>query len=187
MLDSTTWEEATARLRHADLQRRRWLKGYAQTGLVYTRHPRDAIRRMGLVRWLFFVLIMLGTPISLLLSPIFWGTTVAYFLTHSTTITHLFPPPLYYLGTAIMVLGNVALFQQLVAACLKRGGYGCVKYMALVPAWWLFTSWSAYAMLFELVRRPHHWHKTKHGHDLSREEYVAANMPLAAAGTETGR
>jgi glycosyltransferase XagB len=185
MLDSTTWEEATAKLRYADKQRRRWLKGYAQTGLVYTRSPRTTIRQMGFTRWFFYVLIMLGTPLSLLLSPVFWSITAAYFLTHSTAIRELFPPVLYYLGTLVMVFGNVALFQQLVSACLKRGAYGSVKYLICVPFWWLFTSWSAYAMLVELVLRPHHWHKTQHGHDLSREEYVAANMPLAALGAKT--
>lgn len=185
MLDSTTWEEATARLAAADKQRRRWLKGYAQTGLAYSRSPVATIRQMGFVRWLFFVLIMIGTPLSLLLSPFFWLTTFAYFLTRSPTIEHLFPAPLYYLGVVLMLVGNIALFQQLVAACLKRGAHASVRYMALVPIWWVVTSWSAFAMVYELVRRPHHWHKTEHGHDLSREEYVTANMPLAVAGGKT--
>ena len=174
MLDSTTWEEATARLSHADKQRRRWLKGYAQTGLVYTRSPLATGRQMGYARWFFFNLIMLGTPFSLLLTPFFWGLTLAYFVTRSPTIESLFPPPLYYVGIFVMVLGNLALFHQLVATCLKRGAYGSVKFMLCSPIWWLFTSWSAYAMVIELILRPHHWHKTQHGHDLDREELQLA-------------
>jgi glycosyltransferase XagB len=188
MLDSTTWEEATARLHQADKQRRRWLKGYTQTGFVYTRTPRQAIRQMGFKSWFFFNLIMLGTPISLLLSPLFWGITAAYFLTRSTAIEHLFPAPIFYVGTLLMVLGNVALFEQLVAACLKRRAYGTVKYMLCAPFWWLFASWSAYAMLSELVLRPHYWHKTEHGHDLTAEElHLELKAPFAAPSAEAPR
>lgn len=178
MLDSTTKEEAPARLVKADKQRRRWLKGYAQTGLVYTRQPIRTARRMGLKNWFFFNLIMLGTPISLLLNPFFWSATVVYFATRTTVIEQLFPLPLYYAGLLLMVVGNLVLFYQMVAACLKREGYGSVKYMVLVPVWWLFASWSAYAMLPELAFRPHHWHKTEHGHDLEKEE-----LPSSKQGT----
>lgn len=173
MLDSVTWEEATARLRHADKQRRRWLKGYAQTGLVYCRSPRATIREIGLKRWFFFTLMMLGAPISLLLSPLFWGATIAYFLTHWNGIAEVFPAPLFYLGALLMLFGNLSIFYQLIAACLKRATYGSVKYMLLTPVWWMFTSWSACAMLVELVFRPHHWHKTQHGHDLVDDEPAA--------------
>jgi glycosyltransferase XagB len=173
MLDSVTWEEATAQLRHADKQRRRWLKGYAQTGLVYSRAPVATIREIGLKRWFFFNLMMLGAPISLLLSPLFWGATIVYFATRWHGIAEVFPAPLFYLGALLMLLGNLSLFYQLIAACLKRGAYGSVKYMLLTPFWWLFTSWSAYAMVVELVFRPHHWHKTQHGHDLVDEEPAA--------------
>lgn len=174
MLDSTTWEEATAQLRQADKQRRRWLKGYAQTGLVYTRSPLRTIRQVGFMRWFFFNLLMLGTPISLLLTPVFWGVLAVYVATRATAIESLFPTPIYYPGMTLMVIGNLLLFDQLIAGCLKRGGYGSVKYMLLAPMWWLFTSWSAFAMLGELIFRPHHWHKTHHGHDLAKDELELA-------------
>jgi len=170
MLDSTTWEEAAAHLRVADKQRRRWLKGFAQTGFMYTRHPVKASREMGVAKWFFYNLLMLGTPFTLVLNPFFWGATIVYFATRATVIVELFPLPLYYLGLTLMLAGNLALFYQLMAACMKREGFGFVKYMFLAPAWWLFITWSAYVMLFELIVRPHHWHKTVHGHDLAREE-----------------
>jgi cellulose synthase/poly-beta-1,6-N-acetylglucosamine synthase-like glycosyltransferase/integrase len=169
MLDSTTWEKATSDLRGADKQRRRWLKGYVQTGLVYTRQPRSTIRAMGVRRWFFFVLTMLGTPLSLVLNAIFWATTFVYFVTRATSIQKLFPAPVFYVGLVLMLVGNVVIFYQLVAACLKREGYGSVKYMLLAPVWWLVTSWSALAMLGELVVSPYHWHKTDHSHDLEEE------------------
>ncbi len=169
MLDSTTHEEATANIRTADRQRRRWIKGYAQTGLVYTRHPIKIIKNMGLKNWFCFNLLMLGTMISLILNPIFWGITIVYFVTRASIIEQLFPLPLYYSGILLMIVGNLVLFYQLVTACLEKKGYSSVKYMIFAPLWWLFTSWSAYAALVELIIRPHHWHKTQHGHDVNKE------------------
>jgi len=174
LLDSTTWEESAAHLGVADRQRRRWLKGFAQTAFVYMRRPWQTSRQMGVARFFFYILLMLGTPLTLLLSPFFWAATIVYFATRATAIVELFPLPLFYLGVTLMVAGNLVLFYQLVAACLKREGYGGVKYMILAPAWWIFMTWSAYAMVADLVVRPHHWHKTEHGHDFARAEAGSA-------------
>lgn len=167
IIDSVTYEEATTKLRIADPQRRRWLKGYLQTGLAYTRNPIRTARQMGFVKWFSYVLLMLGTPISLLLNPIMWGLTITYFVTRSPLIESWFPTPLFYTGIALTVVGNLLMFYQLVAACLHREGYGTVKYLLLTPIWWAFTSLSAYKVLWELARPStrHTWNKTPHGHD----------------------
>ncbi|MET0980088.1 MAG: glycosyltransferase family 2 protein [Candidatus Saccharimonadales bacterium] len=171
IIDSVTYEEATAKLRIADPQRRRWLKGYLQTGLAYTRNPFKTARQMGFFRWFSYILLMLGTPISLVLNPIMWALTITYFVTRSPLIESLFPPVLFYIGIALTVIGNLLLFYQMVGACLHRGGFGTVKYLLLTPLWWAFTSWSAYRVLWELARPStrHTWNKTPHGHDLDKE------------------
>jgi cellulose synthase/poly-beta-1,6-N-acetylglucosamine synthase-like glycosyltransferase len=176
MIDSVTGEEATATLRAADHQRRRWLKGYAQTGLMYTRHPFQTARQMGFRKWFCYNLLMLGTPITLLLNPVFWAATIIYFTTRASIIARLFPLPLFYTGLALMVAGNLILFYQIVVACLRREGYSSVKYALLTPVWWLFMSWSCYAMAIELMRpsKRHVWHKTTHGHDLALEAELKA-------------
>lgn len=178
IIDSVTYEEATATLRVADKQRRRWLKGYLQTGLAYTRRPFRTARQMGFVRWFCYVLLMLGTPISLLLNPVMWALTVTYFVTRSPLIESLFPPILFYAALIVTVGGNLLLFYQLMAACLHREGYGTVKYLLLTPVWWIFTSWSAYMVLWELSRPStrHAWNKTPHGHDNDKE--VQAQLEL---------
>lgn len=167
MIDSVTQEEATASLRAADKQRRRWLKGYLQTGLVFTRRPIRTAKQMGFRKWFCYNLLMLGTPLSLLLNPVFWGVTVLYFATRTMVIERLFPLPLYYTGILLMVAGNLLLFYQLVVACLRRGGYGSVKFMLLTPLWWAFTSYSCLRMILEIDKRV--WYKTEHGHDMHKE------------------
>ncbi len=169
--DSWTLEEASKRLRSADKQRRRWLMGYTVTGLVYTRNPIRQARQMGVKRWFFFNLFMLGTPFCLIINPLFWGMTIAYFVTGSPIIQHLWPAPLYIAGIILMIVGDLLLFYQMVFACVKQEGFSSVKYMLLLPFWWAFSSFSAYMMLYELVRHPHRWNKTDHeGHTLDFEE-----------------
>lgn len=187
MIDSVTKEEATATARIADKQRRRWLKGYLQTGLVFTRRPWRQARDMGPLQWFVFVLLTLGTPISLLLNPVFWALTITYFVTRSAFIESLFPPVLFYAGIFLLVAGNLLLFYQLVAACLLRGGVTTVKFLLLTPVWWIFTSWSAYHVLWELARPStrHRWNKTPHGHDLAKETGLAP-PPALPAPSEPG-
>jgi cellulose synthase/poly-beta-1,6-N-acetylglucosamine synthase-like glycosyltransferase len=175
--DSWTDEEASKRLRSADKQRRRWLMGYTVTGLAYTRRPIKQARQMGVKRWFFFNLFMLGTPFCLIINPLFWGMTIAYFITGSPIIQHLWPAPLYIAGIILMVIGDLLLFYQMVFACVKQEGYRSVKYMLLLPFWWAFSSYSAYMMLYELVRHPHRWNKTTHegrAYDAQEEEIAQA-------------
>jgi cellulose synthase/poly-beta-1,6-N-acetylglucosamine synthase-like glycosyltransferase len=175
--DSWTLEEASKRLRSADKQRRRWLMGYTVTGLVYTRRPIRQARQMGVKRWFFFNLFMLGTPFCLIINPLFWGMTIAYFITGSPIIQHLWPAPLYIAGIILMIVGDLLLFYQMVFACVKQDGYRSVKYMLLLPFWWAFSSFSAYMMLYELTRHPHRWNKTDHegrAADADEEEIAQA-------------
>lgn len=187
MIDSVTYEEATAKLRIADPQRRRWLKGYLQTGLAYTRNPIRTARQMGFVRWFSYVLLMLGTPISLLLNPLMWGLTITYFITRSPVIESLFPPVLFYTGIVLTVAGNLLLFYQMVGACLHRHGFGSVKYLLLTPIWWAFTSWSAYRVMWDFARtsKRHEWDKTPHGHDLDKEATREAEAARLKANLDT--
>ena len=87
MLDSTTYEEAPDTAGKARNQRGRWLHGYAQTGLVHTRHPLAAMRELGPLRYLAFILFMLGTPASLLLNPLMWAATVLYVVARLDALT----------------------------------------------------------------------------------------------------
>lgn len=182
MIDSVTWETAPLTIRKAVKQRSRWLKGYAHTGLVYTRHPGQSAKAMGWRNYLGYILVLLGTPLSLFLNPLFWGATVVYFATRTTVIVRLFPLPLFYSGVALMVVGNLLLFYQMVVACLHRHGYGGVKCMLLLPVWWAITSWAGYIALLELVRpsKRHFWNKTMHEVDPETVAVLAAQA-LAAS------
>ena len=163
--DSWTLEEAPVSPAKAARQRARWSKGYAQAGAVQSRRPIRAARQMGIRSFIAYALMTIGTPLSLMLNPIFWGLTVAYFCTRSEFIQGLFPAPIFYLGILTAVVGNFVLFYLQIAACLRDREPGLVKYMLALGPWWLFTSYSMWKGVIELFipKLRFHWHVTEHG------------------------
>jgi glycosyltransferase XagB len=169
LLPSITMEEAPVTMKVIDKQQRRWKAGYLQTGLVHTRRPLQAMRRMGPVRWLCFNLLILGTPITFMLNPFFFGLTITYFITRSELISELFPTAIYYPAVVLMLLGNFGVFYEVAHTCLAeaesaRGRFGLVRYMLLAELMWLWNSRSTYIATFELIIGKRTWHKTPHGH-----------------------
>jgi len=199
MLSSVTYEEAPDVATVAKNQRSRWLQGFAQTGLVHTRHPVQSMRSVGPLRYLAFILFMLGTPVSLLLNPLMWAATILYVVSRldaltavSTFIDGLFPTPVFYAGAFVAVAGNAVLFGQKLMTPLRRQQqsetasgrtglplatylhqqeYGLTGRLLCTPLWWAFTSVSAYRALRKLLIRSQRssWDKTPHGHELARE------------------
>jgi hypothetical protein len=62
----------------------------------------------------------LGTPFTLLLNPMFLAVTIAYFATGSSFIDGLFPTPIYYTATALVVIGNFGVVYELMQTCLEE-------------------------------------------------------------------
>ncbi len=163
--DSWTLEEAPHSLVKSAKQRARWGKGYAQAGATQSRHPIKAARQMGLRPLLAYTLMTIGTPLSLMLNPVFWGLTLAYLVTGSAFIHALFPAPVFYLGFVTAIGGNYILFFLQVVACLADREPGLVKYMLALGPWWLFTSYSMWKGVLELFvpKLRFYWHVTEHG------------------------
>ena len=169
LLASATQEEAPVSSRVVDKQQRRWKGGYLQTALVHSRRPFRSARRMGLHRWLAFLLMTFGTPLTFLLNPLFIALSVVYFATGSELIASLFPAPIYYTATALLLVGNFGIVIELVQTTLSeaqqtRGRFGLLKYMFMAQLMWLWMSFSTYVAVFEMIIGKRGWHKTPHGH-----------------------
>jgi cellulose synthase/poly-beta-1,6-N-acetylglucosamine synthase-like glycosyltransferase len=169
LLPSTTMEEAPIGIKVIDKQQRRWKAGYLQTALVHMRHPLRSMRRMGVMRWICFNLLVLGVPISFMLNPVFIAVTVTYLATKSVLIQDVFPTSIYYPALAVMILGNLAVVYEHLETCLgaaerSRGRYGLLPYMLSMYVMWLWMSRSTYIAVFELITGKRAWHKTPHGH-----------------------
>jgi cellulose synthase/poly-beta-1,6-N-acetylglucosamine synthase-like glycosyltransferase len=161
-----TVEEAPVSPGKAQTQRSRWGKGYGQTGLVQLRHPLQATRDMGFWQYFCFELMTLGTPLSLMINPVFWALTIIYFTTHSTFIQSLFPAPILYVGLFTGVVGNFLLFYLHITACLRDREHGLVKSMFALGPFWVMTSLAMWSGILELAipKLRHRWRLSSHGH-----------------------
>ncbi|GIF08848.1 glycosyltransferase family 2 protein [Actinoplanes siamensis] len=169
LLASVTLEEAPVSSRVVDKQQRRWKGGYLQTALVHSRRPVRGAARMGPHRWLAFLLMTFGTPLTFLLNPLFLALAAAWFGSGWEPIGDLFPAPVYYTATALLVIGNFGIMLELVQTTLAeaprtRGRFGLLKYMFMSQVMWLWMSFSTYVAVFELLTGKRGWHKTPHGH-----------------------
>jgi cellulose synthase/poly-beta-1,6-N-acetylglucosamine synthase-like glycosyltransferase len=163
VIDSTTYEEANPHLRNWIRQRSRWVKGYIQTYLVHMRHPLQLWREIGTKAFLSFQLVVGGTFLTLLMNPLFWALTLAWFATHSSVIENVFPAPVFYMGSLALFLGNFTFVYLSLAGCLQRGYFDMALYALLSPIYWVLMSVAAWKGLIQLLRDPSYWEKTTHG------------------------
>jgi cellulose synthase/poly-beta-1,6-N-acetylglucosamine synthase-like glycosyltransferase len=178
VLDTTTYEEATSRYRNWVRQRSRWVKGYMQTWLWHMQHPVRLEREMGLKAFVVFQLFFGACTICLLLNPVYWLLTALWFATHLKLIEDTFPRPILYTGTLALFVGNTACILLALAGSFGRRNYSDVKWVLLIPVYWLLMSVAAYKALFQLFSKPSYWEKTEHGH-CRYDEIVTA--PIAPA------
>lgn len=162
VLDSTTFEEANARLVNWLRQRSRWIKGYMQTALVHARHPLRLFRTLGPARALGFALLVAGTPLTFLA---YLPTLLLYlgWLLLGWDVGWLFPSWALYVGLFNLLFGNLLAIHLAALAVFKRGNHDLVLYALAHPLYWLLHAIAAYKALGQLVTRPFYWEKTVHG------------------------
>ncbi len=170
IIDSTTLEEANSKLGNWTRQRSRWIKGYMQTYLVQMRNPVSFVRQKG-IHALFFQLTVGGKIAFMFINPFLWVATISYFaLNHlvGPTIESLYPAPIFYMAVISLVFGNFMFMYYYMIGCAKRGHWSLVKYVFLIPFYWLAISFAAAVAAYQLIAKPHYWEKTVHGFHLAR-------------------
>ncbi len=163
IINSTTFEEANKRLGNWLRQRSRWIKGYMQTALVFSRDPVALLRRAGLRQTLGFVLLIAGTPLIFLLQPIAIALTLAWLLTRTHALAPLFPPWLLYVSLFNLLIGNALAIYVNMFAVFKRRLHVLVLFALLNPVYWLLHSLASIKALGQLFTKPYYWEKTDHG------------------------
>lgn len=177
VLNSTTYEEATSRLKIWLFQRSRWIKGYMQTYLVHMRHPLQTLRQGGFRKFFTLQVIVGAWTGVLLINPFMWLLSLLYIILRPVGLYHqLFPTPIFYLGTICFVFGNFFYIYLHMIGCLRRKQYSLIKWVIFLPFYWALMSLSAFIALYQLIVKPHYWEKTQHGHHLKQQ-----GMPPALA------
>ncbi len=166
MIASTTYEEAPTRFGPWIRQRSRWFKGWWQTWLVHMRQPVRLLRELGPTGFLVFQILVLGMLISVLIHPIFLIVTLWAFSGFSGPLftgANGLSDALMTLNIANFVMGYLAAAALSGAGAERRGVKGTAPVIVTIPWFWMCLSAAGVLALWDLVRRPHHWHKTPHG------------------------
>jgi cellulose synthase/poly-beta-1,6-N-acetylglucosamine synthase-like glycosyltransferase len=145
-------------------QRTRWSKGWAQTWLVHTRHPRRLAAELGPRRLLGFNLVSTGVIVSSLIYPVY---LVALAVAAADPL-HLWRDG-GLVGAAIVGLNLFNLFAGYAGMGLlswraldHRDRRHEARGLLLLPVYWLMASAASYRALLQLLVRPYHWEKTPH-------------------------
>jgi glycosyltransferase XagB len=184
VIDSTTYEEAPARLVPWLRQRTRWFKGWMQTWLVHMREPRRLYRELGFAGFMVFQLLVGGNVLAALLHPLFVLIVAMSLLGDGVGGFGVALGTLY--GT-IFVAGYVASAVIGAVGLHRRGLLSSARWLALMPLHWLLLSAAAWRGLHQLVSDPHRWEKTEHGHartsrGAAASEGLARGLRYSAAG-----
>lgn len=182
IVDSTTLEEANSDLKNWYNQRSRWIKGYIQTYFVHMRNPGTFFGNKK-SHLLTFQLVVGAKIFSLFVNPFMWLSTISYFAFRpfiGATIESFFPAPVLYMAVFSLIVGNFLYVYYYMLGLAKRGYDEIIPFVFVVPFYWLAMSFASWKALYEFIRKPHYWAKTKHGLHLSNEK--AMNHATSAVG-----
>jgi hypothetical protein len=143
-------------------QRTRWIKGWMQTFLVHNRHPGDLLGELG---WRNFLFVQVHV-----------GSLIASSLIHTVFVISLglqllvLGPALFRLADlwdvlylAVLIVGYGGAFGIAIAGLWRQGRLDLAVYQVLLPVYWLLHAVAAVRATIELLVRPYHWNKTRHG------------------------
>jgi cellulose synthase/poly-beta-1,6-N-acetylglucosamine synthase-like glycosyltransferase len=163
IMDSTTYEEANSQIGNWIRQRSRWVKGYIQTWLVHMRHPLGLLRELGPRAFFSFQLLVGGTFFSLLMNPIYWLMTMAWYFYKWDLIETIYPSAIFFAGAICLYIGNFVFTYANIAGAIRRKYYDMVRIALFSPAYWGLMSVGAWKGFIQLLTKPHFWEKTIHG------------------------
>jgi len=172
IIDSTTYEEATSRPKNWLRQRSRWIKGYMQTYLVHTRSFKRAVSEKGIIHACIFQLTVGGKLLFILFNPVLWAVTILYYTAFPIVgpfIQKIYVPPFSYIAVTSFIFGNFFFLYSYMLGCAKREQWDLMKYLFLIPLYWIMMSIAGVIALYQLIFKPHYWEKTTHGFHLKKK------------------
>lgn len=171
ILDSRSFEEATASFTPWVNQRARWIKGFIQTAIVHMRYPLRFKNEIGgFGKLMAFLITIPGSVVINITNLFFWALLIGWYATHSDVIKSLFPGPIFYISLFSFIAGNLIFVYFNLIGSYMRGRFEIVKYSLLSPLYWIMLAYASVKASLELILRPHHWSKTAHGKHLTVPE-----------------
>jgi cellulose synthase/poly-beta-1,6-N-acetylglucosamine synthase-like glycosyltransferase len=165
LVQSSTYEEAPARLVPWIRQRTRWFKGYLQTWAVHMRNPVRLWRELGTGGFLVFQLVIGGAVLAALVHGIFAGVLASQIATGLlwSDKAGLFDQALAGLYIATLTIGYLLSALLGFVGLSRRRLTRSAPWLLLLPFYWVLLSIAAWRAVFQLIRSPYRWEKTAHG------------------------
>ena len=161
VINSYTLEEANSKLWNWIRQRSRWQKGYAQTFLVYMRHPLKLLREIDIRSFLLFQLTFGGNFYLPLVNPLLWFIAIASLISKGA-FSFLFPYPIFIISLFNLLLGNSIYIIIHLYAAIKTRKYFLIPCAILIPLYWVLISIGCWKGTIQLITKPFYWEKTVH-------------------------
>lgn len=162
MLQSKTYEEASAHLGNWIRQRSRWNKGYLATFLVHLRYPLSAIQKFGFWGLVTFVFCTFGTIFINLTNLFFYALFFCWLFFDPPQVAVFFPPHLLKAHQIIFFLGNGFFIAMHVVAPLMEKRRATAFLALGMPIYWLLMIIPTFKAIWQLIIKPDYWEKTKH-------------------------
>jgi glycosyltransferase XagB len=163
-LTSETREEAPIHFKDWLGQRRRWLKGWMQTGITHSRNPRLAINAMGFKNWVIAMTQVIGIIASSLLYPLFSGWLILTIWDGTLFQTaHWLDIVQNSFAIVIFLAGLIAMFLPAYLGLRKRKALRYAAWLLTIPLYQLMIFYAACCAVYDLTTNPFHWVKTRHG------------------------
>ncbi|GAB4491842.1 MAG: glycosyltransferase family 2 protein [Parvularculaceae bacterium] len=170
VVDSETAEEAPESLAIWTRQRARWIKGFIQTLIVFSRQPVARLEKPGLWRMAGVFVFLGGAVMTAFVYPLI---VAAWFVGVFFEIPELNPftgGRLAAINLAVFSGGLTASAGACVAVAWRSGlsALGARNWrqlaamLATLPLYRFWTALAGMLALWDLLRRPSHWRKTPH-------------------------
>lgn len=165
IVQSSTYEEAPARLGAWIRQRTRWFKGYLQTWAVHMRQPHRLWRQLGPGGFFVFQLVIGGAVMAALVHGIFVGVLAGQI---ASGLFWSEKPDAFdqiFTGLYVTTLASGYLLSMLLGfiGLSRRRLLGSAGYLLLLPVYWFLLSIAAWRAVLQFMSSPYRWEKTDHG------------------------
>ncbi|MBN8827135.1 MAG: glycosyltransferase [Sphingobacteriia bacterium] len=159
LFDSFTYEEGTFKIENWLGQRSRWIKGFYQTYFVHSRKPIQAIKKLGLKKFIGFQFFIGLQSSSFLISPIISLSWIGLNFFYVQELTDVAKTLLIF-NISLYVFNSI-LFSVIVS--LQKKWSDNLFTIFLYPFYFILHSIASFKAFFEFLFKPHYWFKTPHG------------------------
>jgi cellulose synthase/poly-beta-1,6-N-acetylglucosamine synthase-like glycosyltransferase len=168
-IDSYTAEESPVTIRAWLKQRSRWLKGFIQTYLLYLQRNKNLTDQIGSRKAFISMHFMLGiSTLSLLITPLMLVFGISLIMGYTVINSELnkFILTFASLTTGLWIVSSLYQTVKTIESSIFLRQMSKMKKIILTltyPIYFILHVMAALYAIFDLIRRPFYWSKTKHG------------------------